>query len=398
LTLCNTQKAFHVRTDLDELRSLAIARAKQTGDLTDLEKAATISKAIAEERKATTELSNADRSFRLTRLQSLLAGMLTIISVLGLTATSVYNIAQLENTRNQTETTEWRELLTSIQKSNEKPNGIVDDITIPLRLRSFASSVKYKNEARTMAAVVMGKMADPEGFNQLFDFIFTESGIQDLDTMILIAREQAQSSKRIDATCKSESERVNFGSFGIQNVCWAGYTEKQLLSFGLTENDKAMFELKRKYNAIGVQISFISPKIAEHLRRENPVKRQIPLRGLYLFSVDLSKVDFHNIDISYTFFDSVNFSRAILQPNGHDGALFSASNWWDAEIADPKLLNILLSYFYPRRSESFNSYIVKRPTRQQYTKSVLDLCVRSNMTCNEADLIFEEIGNESGVQ
>jgi hypothetical protein len=96
-------------TDLDDLRLSAVARAKESGELSDIEKAVSISKSISDERKAAMELTNADRSFRITRLQSLLSGMLTLISVIGLIGTSFYNIAQFENSRSQAETTEWRD-------------------------------------------------------------------------------------------------------------------------------------------------------------------------------------------------------------------------------------------------------------------------------------------------
>ena len=112
--------------NLDELRDRALEEAAKTGTLADIAQAVTIAKAIAEERKADEELAAARRTFTLSRTQSLVAGITAIVSVAGLVATSVYNIAQLSATREQVETTEWRDLLTSIDRLNTRASESSD--------------------------------------------------------------------------------------------------------------------------------------------------------------------------------------------------------------------------------------------------------------------------------
>src|SRR5205807_318117 len=150
--------------------------------------------------------------FRATRMQSLLSGMLTIISVLGLIGTSVYNIVQLQNSRSQEETTEWRALLTSIERSSERFTDVSDDITIPFRLRSFATSPRYHRDAQLIASVVMSKIADVEAFKQLFNFIFVQGSAGDLSMMAEIARQQTFSFNRVNSSCEEVS---NNGSYNF---------------------------------------------------------------------------------------------------------------------------------------------------------------------------------------
>lgn len=392
-------EAAQAPTDLEALRSSAIALANRTGELADIEKAAAISKSIAEERKATNELSNAERSFHATRLQSLLSAMLTIISVLGLIGTSVYNIGQLQNARSQEETTEWRNLLASIEKSSERPDGISDDITIPFRLRSFATSPRYRRDAQLMAAIVMSRMADPERFEQLFGFIFSQQETGDITIMAEIAREQTFSFNRVNSACVavSNSKNYNFSDVTMKNICWDGYTDKQALDFGLNNDDKDTWKLRKEFGALGSQMFFISTKMAESLKSYKPGENTVPLRDLHIKHVSLENVDFGNIDISGTFFDTVKLSGAILNPKGFSGVLFAQSDWWNARTADPALLTYMITYFYPKGSEHYNTYM-RRPSSGEYIQQVTALCGRSQLDCTNLRLNFEEDGTGSGVK
>jgi hypothetical protein len=78
--------------DLDHLRAIALKTAQETAPLKAIEKATTISKLVAKESKARSDVQNADKVLRVSKLQSILAGATTIISVVGLIATSLYNI------------------------------------------------------------------------------------------------------------------------------------------------------------------------------------------------------------------------------------------------------------------------------------------------------------------
>jgi len=86
---------------LEELRDRAIDEAEKTGTLSDIAQAITVAKAVAEERKTIEDLTSARRSLRSSQIQLIVAGITVIISVLGLVATSVYNIAQISATRDK---------------------------------------------------------------------------------------------------------------------------------------------------------------------------------------------------------------------------------------------------------------------------------------------------------
>jgi hypothetical protein len=375
---------------LEELRDRAIDEAEKTGTLSDIAQAITVAKAVAEERKTIEDLAGARRGLRSSQIQLIVAGITVIISVLGLVATSVYNIAQISATREQIETTEWRDLLSSLDKPNA---DISQSLTVPFRLRSFANSKRYSQDARLIGAAVMSKIADIDGFRQLFNFTFTDQRSNDVGTIAEIDSQLYSSFQRTYNACREKSQRLEFSKIAVyQNVCITAYTDKQVQYFGVKIEDSDIWKMRKEVDQQGRELTFISSQIAVVLRssRGNNIENNnLKLGNVLLTNADFSNIDFSRIDISGSGFDQVVLTHATLSPARFDDSTFNSSNWWDASIVDKKMLQWLIDTAFPSKSQHFFPPLT-RPTRLEYVSAVLALCHKVDLPCTEAHIPYEE--------
>jgi uncharacterized protein YjbI with pentapeptide repeats len=374
---------------LDELRDRALEEAAKTGTLNDITQAITVAKTVAEERKATEDLASAGRSLRFAHTQFVVTGLTAIISVLGLIATSVYNIAQISATRAQIETTEWRDLLSSLDNPNL---DIAQSLTVPFRLRSFASSARYSEDARLIGAGVISKVADFVAFQQLFNFIFADQRGNDINTMAEIQRQLYSAFVKTNDSCSNMSQRFKFPNTQVfQNVCWNGYTDKQIQDFGVTANDSEVWSMRKKYGQQSFEMTFMSSKIAAALPRtvaNNAANKDLKFTNVHFQNSDFSNVDLTGVDISGDNFSACQLTNAKLLPAKFDGVIFFISNWWDAAIIDKDLLQMLIKSYYPDKGQHFFAQ-PPRPTRLEYVSAVLALCHKADLTCTEAHIPYE---------
>jgi hypothetical protein len=375
---------------LDELRDRALAEAAKTGTLGDIAQAITVAKTVAEERKANEDSASVSRGLRSAQAQIIVTGLTAIISVLGLVATSVYNIAQISATREQIETTEWRDLLTSLDNPNL---NVAESLTVPFRLRSFANSRRYSPDARLIGAAVLSKVADLSAFQQLFYFIFADQRVDDLPAMAEIQRQLYSSFDKTSSGCLSRSERFHFPSNQAwPNVCWDAYTDKQVQDFGVTAKDLDIWTMRKRFNQQGAELTFMSAQIATALPKaaaNHTGNVDLNFKNVYLTNADFSNLDFAGIDISGDTFSSCTLTKVKLRPGKSDGATFLTSNWWDAAIIDKPLLQKLIKEAYPPSNMHFFPP-PPRPTRLEYVNDVLALCHEADLTCTEAQIPYED--------
>jgi hypothetical protein len=375
---------------LEELRNRAIDQAAKTGTLDDIAQAITVAKTVAEERKSNEDLTAARRTLRSSQIQIIIMGVTAIISVLGLVATSFYNIAQISATRERIETTEWRDLLSSLDNPHA---NIAESLTVPFRLRSFANSARYSQDARLIAAAVISKVADINGFRQLFNFIFADQHANDLGTMTAIENQLYYSFLKNSTACEELSKHFSFPAESYRNLCWDGYTDKQVQDFGLKIDSPDIWPdiwtMRKTYRQQAAEMTFISSQIGGALRSTPAMNRHgLKITNSYLTAADFSDVDFSQLDISGTIFNEIVLTRAVLQPAKFDDTSFIASNWWDAAMSEKQFLRKLITTAFPSKRQKF--FPVRRPTRLEYVSAVLALCHKADLTCTESQIPYEE--------
>jgi len=312
---------------------------------------------------------------------------------LGLIGTSIYNIAQISATHEQIETTQWRDLLSSLDKPNP---DIAQSLTVPFRLRSFANSKRYSQDARLIGAAVLSKVADFDGFRQLFNFIFADQRANDIETMIEIQGQLSSTFQKLDNSCLEKSQRFEFPKTpAYQSVCWDAYTDKQVQDFGLKIEDSDIWEMRKAYRQLDSELGFMSLQITTALRSSLSKNRgNIKLINPYLLGANFRNLDFSSIDLSGTAIVTTLLTHATLLPIKFDDVSFVQSNWWDATIVDKKLLQRLIDTAFPSKSQHF-SPPVTRPTRLEYVSAVLALCHKVDLPCTEAHIPYEN--DETGV-
>ena len=294
-----------MQDELDNLRHTAIEYAKTSGALTDIEKAAVISKAVAEEKKAIADMANSGRSFRDSLTSGIIGcGGVLVFSVMGLIGTSIYNVVQLSYNQRQAETSEWRELLAAIDKT--KNNNISSNIILPFRLRSFMKSSRYANDVRGVATRVMGRMADVEGLKSLFSFVFSDPDSEDIKIITDLARQLTINFNRNSNFCQqiSEEKGYRFSDEVFKDICFNGYTDKQGKDFGLSESDAEVWTLRRNHQAYTDQMAIISQYIARYLNRNSSTSnKSISLRDIRDYiKHDSITCNFRTIDITADIF------------------------------------------------------------------------------------------------
>jgi hypothetical protein len=369
------------------MRDSAVTKALASGALADLEIAASVVKTVSDEKKISLESTASDRTYRLSKLQLWLTSATIIISVAGFISTTIFSVVQMAAATAQVDTTEWRELLTDVGKASSSKD-FANSVTIPYRLRSFASSSRYSHDARLLATAIISRVSDTVGFQQLYQFIFPEDEVIDIAAVLDISRELNVRSLADSDSCFGQRYRVTSMPAELANPCWSGISDAQLISWGVT-NDDVIWTLRKDMVTVFSEQRFLSQKIALVMHDTNKTKNA-SLKGTYLTWADMSGVNFDGVDLSNANFDAVNLTRAHLAPSKFDRVSFAGTNWWDAAYIEPHFLQYLISNAFLNRNDRF-FYSGRRPSLAEYTNAVMTLCAQDSTPCEASAIKFEPL-------
>jgi hypothetical protein len=194
---------------LEQLRQAAIGRAATSGTLEDMDKAASISKAIAEAEQALDALASARRQARLQWTSAIATFLIPVVSLLALFGTIFFqmqqlretrqeNSAQLDATRQENEDKEWRDLLASMRGPSETFDS---DVTIAPRLSSFFASPRYGGEAKDISIHLMGRLTNASGFKDLYHVVFADLSANSFHELLDVDRSLNETRINIETEC-----------------------------------------------------------------------------------------------------------------------------------------------------------------------------------------------------
>ncbi len=380
---------------LSEIANLARNKAGAETSLDDLGKIVTIVKSVSDVMKLRVEAKNARRQILKDALQSFSSILVPLISIFGLLATLWIATHQLQASQRQSEDTQWRDLLVSLKDVDKlKP-----DVTAAPRLLSFFESPNYREAAIEVSKHLMGNIADVAGFSELYQEIFSNLTIDNIDDSLDILRLLNDTYKRVSYECytvtqiyNSEADNSEFG------LCSSSVSLKEVKKI-LKKNPEQLEKVIQLYETsdyIVDEISLVSKSIAAFLKKEYSVsnsnleKPALDLSNVYIRNADLSKVDFSRFDISDAVFDFVNIEGSNITPYKFTAADFRYAAWWDASVIDQVALARLIRREFPYYERNEVYYGGVTVTRDEYTKKIERLCTSRLVECLPANLRFAE--------
>ena len=165
---------------------------------------------------------------------------------------------------------------------------------------------------------------------------------------------------------------------------------------GLDEKRSAsVVQARRDLGALYSEQSEVSQVLASRLRLQSSsgqtlASRTVDLSGSYINFTNLSGVDFRNIDISNTTFDTVKLTGATFVPFKGTPSWMAGTNWWDAKEIEPQLLDSLIKTAFPGYLNG-EAIISDQPlTRDYYTNRIRELCKTVKKDCEASTLKFNE--------
>jgi len=386
--------------NLEKLFEAAYEKANSTGTLDDIDKAANVAKANAEVKKAESDVANSRAQMRLEGLKSFATFLVPIVSLLTIAFTVYIQLQQLRETQFKDEDTQWREFLSSIRE-RKAADAALSDPTFEPRLRSFFSSSRYGDQARSVSKRMLGQVANEPAFRDLFGLTIGDVNSKNFADVVDVGRTLAFNSQAAQDRCTAFTEDLSddikdkLGTIqGSGGICSRGISEKTIRTLGLTSDQlQKLSTLRLDQLAFEAEQWFLSKRLAEFLRSNYSVGSASDhsaqsLSSVYIAGVDLSNVDFSSFDLTDTVFDSDDLSGARITPRKTNRLDIRWTAWWEAESVDQNGLEVLTTTYYPYYVEYETFWGQKVFDRNYYEQRILALCVPPKEFCKPENLKF----------
>jgi hypothetical protein len=369
--------------ELEDLQTAMLREAEKASTIDDMSKIAGGLKTIAEARSALSTELTGRRAYLLELIKSLSAFFVPLVSLLALGATVIVQTKQIEATQQQVENSEWRDLLSSLKGPSD---SVYTDVTVAPRLKSFASSSTYGEQARQISIRLMGRLSNPDGFEDLFSYVFPVVNNNNISLILDVSRTLNKSKSTVEGKCGPIVANSNEKDEGyILTYCAEGLDDKEFLALMLnSEVARRVAPFRQSLHDLGRESIYLSQALTPFLRTEYEIgnsqtAKPINLSNVYISNVNLSNLDLSTWDMTNTIFDQVNLAGANLTMSKFDGVDLRGCNWWDAQAVAPSLLPSLIDRYRPYYVKG--SYYPVELDEEKYKQSVRNLCARMRVAC-----------------
>lgn len=367
---------------LDWLRNSAIEQARHSEALPDIEKAATITKAVAESRKAETDAANQRNIMYFEQLKSWAAVVVPLLTLLTLAVTVWMQYGQLSASREANRDLQWRETVKLVlaQVASKQPLA-------PPNTSSSSPQTGHGAMPPGPAGVPFGPapagegQEDPEmGLTLLKSFIHDPKYANDaLDLGLLLACR----------TPPSDILKDFYSSAGIEldwdNVNTVIGVDRKLKTVItgvfdlLPSNGNGETPLEQNYDAFNDDARFLGNEIAQVLRTSRPPGFRLDLGRTLFFRVDLTDGLLAGANLTDAIFDRTNLRNADLSGVEHfENSNWYGTAWWEAKEISPKLLLFLIKDWDPKNDFPYDS---PPPARDVYIQKIEHLCGSAKADC-----------------
>jgi len=265
-----------------------LREAEKASTIDDMSKIAGGLKTIAEARSALSTELTGRRAYLLELIKSLSAFFVPLVSLLALGATVIVQTKQIEATQQQVENSEWRDLLSSLKGPSD---SVYTDVTVAPRLKSFASSSRYGEQARQISIRLMGRLSNPDGFEDLISYVFPVVNNNNIYLILDVSCTLNKSKSTVEGKCGPIVANSNEKDEGyILTYCAEGLDNKEFLALTLnSEVARRVAPFRQSLHDLGRESIYLSQALTPFLRTEyeignsqtakpiNLSKRLIPL-------------------------------------------------------------------------------------------------------------------------
>ena len=350
--------------NLRDLGRLAVERARSTSDISDIEKAASISKSIADAEKVMNDNLSQQMVIRFEWYKTMATAIVPFLTILTLGFTVWIQIKQFNETALVNADTGWRDtaqkVLTQLRpidgaKTNQQVR-VDGQLTIQL-LRPYFSDPRHGTEAIDLAMLVVSRTDDERAASIVF-------GSSDIKVTELNF-----------ATFLYRAKEIRGSLDGLDDPSGpaASFSRKQ----------------KQKIRAtLWNNLRLICAKIGEGLHSAPRTSFPARMDGVHLLECDLSGVEFGNSVVKGTAFERADLRGADLSKiKEFSDSEWRGSNWWEAKaINGPLLLHLLKTYFPYVNGDRL--YSQAPPAPAIYRNAVKSLCRTAGIDCQDSILIY----------
>lgn len=362
----------------------AIQLALSSKKIEDMEKAASISKLLAEADKQQSDAANQRNVLRNEGVKSWATILVPLLSIVTLAVTIWIQTDQLAITREANEDTAWREAVKSLSTAETTPNGIAAQTL----LKPFLNSKRYHQQATELSRLALGQIASHDSFEDLFDSTFGEPSFADLSAITKVNRALHSNLRDVwdridkDGTKGDQAQAKQLPpsvppdmSPALLNLLSQGGPDKR---------EPSRDDLIHDRDELIAEVSFTCKKIA-HLLLIRPKQQPVDLTGTYL-NCSLSGIDFGEVDISLATVETDVAGLNFKGIAGFSDSWWSNTRWWKARAIAPQLLEVLKEKFYPYYTRDVE--YEPKATRDEYGRELSRLCADAGLTCPTDSIRF----------
>jgi hypothetical protein len=363
------------------LKDEAIKKAQASGNLEDVERVASVYKLMAEAQKRSAEAAAQTRMVRQEGLKNWAALLVPLLSVLTLAVILWSQIQQQRESLRSREDGEWLAVINEFRSASTATNAPTIEGLLPqVRLKPFMKSPIYGDQANQLARLLLPRIADPDGFRDLFAAVEWH----DLNQMLNVDRGLnrlydylGRERRKLEA---SDSRAVPAGA-SPGPAAAAGGTR------GRSAIDPRVEQLSSDQGNISSQTSYVCKRIGDMARSGKLPSTGLDLDDCWFNYCDLSRVDWNGATLNGTLFQHVNLEGARFADVTEVENLDIANTaWWQAAELSPSLLKALMENFDP--GTETQRELTEKPTKPAYVARVTQLCKTAKMNCPQALIKF----------
>lgn len=365
------------------LKDEAIKKAQDSGKVEDIERVASVYKVMAEAQKRSAEAAAQTRMVRQEGLKNWAALLVPLLSVLTLAVIIWSLIQQQRESQRSRENGEWLAVISDFRSVSTATNApIIEGLLPQVRLKPYLKSPIYGDQANQLARLLLPRIADPDGFRDLFAAVEWH----DLDQMLNVDRGLnrlydylGRERRKLEA---ADARAVPSGATpGPAPAVTAGGSR------GRGAPDSRIEQFSSDQGNISSQISYVCKRIGETARSGKLPSTGLDLDDCWFHYCDLSKIDWKGATLNGTLFQHVDLEGArFADVTEVDNLDIANTAWWKAAELSPALLKVLTDNFDPGTETQKD--LTDKLTKPAYVARVTQLCKAAQVSCPQTSIKF----------
>jgi hypothetical protein len=354
---------------LDRLERLANQKAASSQNVSDLEKAASAAALIANARMSREDLKHHSYRLKLGDAKSwafLATPFLILVGLLVFLPRPNQQAQAMLQTGNDAQFHEVEKTFLS-QVTQTGSLARPDLLLLSAPLQPYLNDPKYAKEAGDLSILALARVASSDAFQDYYVSRNIRIDEHNLGTILTLDRMLYTNFNELDDALNSD----------------ATSNTSAVLGRPLSKEQG-----QRARDGILLELTFLSSRIASHIRNHNSEPLDADLRRVYFKGIDLNAVAFGKSNLEGCQWEGVSLVNADLsQISEFDNSQWIDASWWDAKSISKPLLTYLIANQYPYHPPVVD-YSNAPSSPEVYHQKVMKLCVDAGLTCDPAKISY----------